>query len=200
MLRHRYGWALAFGCAIVFAFSAVASAGRLSYSSSTLRATFSRVDFTGGFGTIECQVTLEGSYHSRSMAKLSESLIGLATRAVVGTCERGSATILQETLPWHWTYESFRGTLPRIFGINLRLTAGRFRLREPFFGIQCIVIIDATEPILLIHTRDVGSGILTSLELGGEAETDCATPARIRGRSTNFTALNSIARITVTLI
>jgi hypothetical protein len=114
-----------------------ASAGRLSNSSTTLRATWARMDFTGGFGTVECEVTLEGSLHSRTIAKVARALIGNITAASVSSpCRRGGATILRETLPWHVTYNSFAGTLPNITNILTDVVGASFRIREPTFGVH----------------------------------------------------------------
>jgi len=105
-----------------------ASANHLSVSSQNFRLVWTALTFFGeGTGstenTIICPVTLEGSFHSSTLAKVIGALIGHVTRAtVVGTsCTGGRATILQETLPWHVTYEGFSGTLPRITAVRLLL-------------------------------------------------------------------------------
>src|SRR5215218_2044238 len=126
MLRRRHCWTLALACALVFASSLTASAARLSYSSQTYRATFARVNFAGaGVGTIECAMTLEGSLHTRTITKTTGLLMGLMTRATVGVCARGSATVNTATLPWHDTYGSFVGTLPNITRINQTVVGGQ---------------------------------------------------------------------------
>src|SRR5215207_2963869 len=85
--------AVAGATVLLGALVSTASATRLASSSQTLRAGFARVNFTGPFGTTECALTLEGSLHSRTITKTIGSLIGLITRAVLGACVRGSATI-----------------------------------------------------------------------------------------------------------
>jgi hypothetical protein len=63
---------------------------------------------------------LEGTFHSNTIAKVANSLIGYITRATFNTpgCvqEEGStrALVLQETLPWHIRYSGFIGTLPNV--------------------------------------------------------------------------------------
>src|SRR5438270_3751470 len=91
-----------------------ASAARLSNSSTTFRATWTSAEFSGGFGTPRCSLTLEGSLHSATIVKTRGSLVGYITRASVGPCVNGSATVLTATLPWHVQYDSFTGTLPSI--------------------------------------------------------------------------------------
>jgi len=51
-----------------------ASAGRLSISSKNARVTWARINFAGGFGTVECEVVLEGTYHSFTITKTEGSL------------------------------------------------------------------------------------------------------------------------------
>lgn len=176
---------------------ATASAGRLNSSSQTLRATFARVDFAGGFGTTECAVTLEGSLHSRTIVKTAGNLIGSITRAAVGPCSRGSATILTATLPWNVRYTSFAGTLPAITRINTVVTGTNFQIREPFLGAICLAPNATANGI---YNREAG-GALTSAEIEGrEIETSCGIRGTLSGRSTTLTVLNSASRITVTLI
>lgn len=93
-----------------------ASASRLSVTSELFRVTYSEMSFTTeeGSSSTRCPVTLEGSFHSKTMTKTSALLVGYITRASAGTCTSGSITWLGETLPWHVRYESFRGTLPAI--------------------------------------------------------------------------------------
>ena len=89
-----------------------ASAERLSSSSSTFRMTFRELTFSGAFGVIRCEFTLEGSLHTRTMVKTPTLLIGYITAASAGACAAGAVTVLRETLPWHARYSSFSGTLP----------------------------------------------------------------------------------------
>lgn len=173
-----------------------AVAGRLSSSSLTYRTTFARIDFAGGFGTGECQATIEGSMHTRTASKTAGALIGYITRAIVGTCPRGSATVLTATLPWHVRYASFTGTLPAISRTNFTVSGVQFRIREPVFGVQCLA---SGGTATAINNREAG-GVLTSTEVGGSSPTDCGIEGTVSGRSTALTVLGSATRITVTLI
>jgi len=189
--------AVAGATVLLGALVSTASATRLSSSSQTLRATFARVDFSGGFGTTECAVTLEGSLHSRTIAKVAGSLIGFITRAIVAErCIRGSATILTASLPWHVRYASFTGTLPNITRLNTTVTGAQFNVREPVFGVACLASGGTATGV---YNREAG-GALTSAVIGGESPTSCGINGALNGTSTALTVLGAATRITVTLI
>src|SRR5262245_52268270 len=109
------------------------SANRLSISNQGFRIAWAALDFFSEGGTeaaIECPVTLEGTFHRRTIVKIRGSLVGAVTRAVIGgeRCIGARATALTNTLPWHVTYESFRGRLPAIERVRLLLRGLRFNL------------------------------------------------------------------------
>jgi hypothetical protein len=95
-----------------------ASAGRLSISNRNIRLTFSPFHIISreSGALFSCNLTLEGSFHSGTIRKVQGALAGYITRASAREC---STTILQGTLPWHITYDSFSGTLPRLESLNL---------------------------------------------------------------------------------
>jgi hypothetical protein len=103
------------------------SANRLSLSNRLFRFTWEELDFTheggGSNPHVTCAVTLEGSFHSSTIRKVARALIGHVTRGIVKSesCTNGSVTILRESLPWHTTYESFRGTLPNITSVGIAI-------------------------------------------------------------------------------
>lgn len=141
------------------------SARQLSFSETRLTATFARASFSGGFGTVRCNLTLASSLHSRTIPKILESLIGYITEASVGACEAGSATILRETLPWHQRYTGFEGTLPNFRGFGTKIIGAGFRIQEPEFTFECLVTTTTSNPIT--QTRNFIAGALTSIGLGG---------------------------------
>jgi hypothetical protein len=190
--------AVASAAVLVAALVSTASANRLSSSSQTLRARFPNVSFLGGFGNTECALTLEGSFHTRTIVKTSGALIGYLTRAIIGGthCIRGSATILTTSLPWHIRYESFGGTLPNITAINTTLTGVQLQVKEPVFGIVCLA---SGGTLTDRYIRDAG-GVLTTEVLGGTSPTSCGSNGTLSGTSESLTVLNSVTRITVTLI
>lgn len=199
MLRHRYGWTLALTCALVFAFNATASARALSWSSQTFRATFARVDFQVLFATAECTLTLEGSFHSRTLTKTAGALVGAVTRGTIGACARGSATLLQERLPWNGRYRSYSGTLPNVTVATLDIVNGEIQARDPTFGTICLFRLSPERGIAAAFAREAG-GALTQLTLSGEVPTSCSINGAVNARSNSLTVLNSASRITVTLI
>jgi hypothetical protein len=141
----------------------VASANRLSYSNQGFRITWSQLTFSesGGGLPIRCPVTLEGSFHSRTLMKVRDALVSHITRAVIGVCQEGNGTILTASLPWHITYQSFSGTLPAMTGIRHNLIGAAFQI-EPGLGIVCLARTTATSPAAGDANREAG-GNITSL-------------------------------------
>ena len=125
---------------MAIAISGTATAQTFSLNNMNFRVVWRTLEFKNetGLGTIRCPVTLEGSFHSQTISKVEKALIGQVSRGTVGSasCTSGPATIDQESLPWHITYNGFRGILPRINSIRLLLSGPRFQLREPF-GATC---------------------------------------------------------------
>jgi hypothetical protein len=109
---------------------------------------------SGGGGGIraECPITLGGSFHSATIAKVSGQLIGYINRATVNQagCISGSMTILQEVLPWHVRYQSFTGVLPRILGVTIQVVNAGFSVTETFGFNTCLFRSTAAQPIRLI--------------------------------------------------
>jgi hypothetical protein len=164
-MRHRTTIALvAFAAALALA-AGSASANSLSYSSQFFRIIWTSLTFSesGGNFPISCPVTLEGSFHSRTVAKVREALVGVIYRASVNNpgCSEGQGTILRETLPWHVTYQSFTGTLPRIATIRHYLIGAAFQV-EPGLGIVCLARSSTTSPAAGDAFRESG-GNITSL-------------------------------------
>jgi hypothetical protein len=144
-----------------------ASANHLSISTQRLRGTWQVVALSNNVttGTVKCPATLEGSFHSATIQKVSRAIIGYVTRAAVGTaaqCTGGRATINQETLPWHATYEGFRGILPRIQDITLALIKASY-IVAPNEGNVCRCTATTEDPMVAIGTRNTTTGAITSL-------------------------------------
>src|SRR4051794_14739384 len=141
-----------------------ASARNFSTSSQTLRASFREVRWRLPFGITNCQVTLEGSLHSRTIDKVPGRLIGYITSAALGSCSSGTATILRETLPWHVRYANFTGTLPNITSLGTNVIDASFRVRETF-TITCLARSTAAQPAIGTFNRDVVGRTLTTAEI-----------------------------------
>jgi len=149
-----------------------ASARDLSISHGELwRAIFNPVEFkSSGLTAAACPVTLEGSFHARTAPKVVRSLVGFITRASIGTCRAGAATLLQETLPWHIQYSGFLGRLPDISGVRLIGIGVSYRVRDAIFGTTCLSRTTAEEPAGVIADLEAGEGNRNVLSLTAEPE------------------------------
>lgn len=187
---------------ILYVTFASAAAGRsLQFSSQSYRETFRvfQIDTPSG-PAARCQLTLEGSFHARTLAKVFGALVGYITRAVLGPCSTGKATLLIETLPWHEVYAAFNGTLPNISWAESRASSMQVRASEAF-GITCLFRSSATEP--LIRRRNMSAGVWVSSELSGTIRlgAECfGVAGTITTEGGTLTVLNGSSRITVTLI
>jgi len=137
--------------AMAFAVNA-ASANRLSVSNRNFRVVWTALEFrepAGFFGTVRCPVTLEGSFHYWTIAKVEKALIGHVSRASVTStsCTGGHATILTESLPWHVTYRGFTGTLPDINIFKILLTGAKFKIESALAG-NCLATTSVEHPAL----------------------------------------------------
>jgi hypothetical protein len=197
-----------------------ASAGRLSTSESSIRTSWTSLEFVAGPVTVRCRLTLEGSFHSRTIAKVREALIGAITRAIVAhRCTNGEAWadngvepqplgIAPNRLPFHLTYESFATSLPNIASINLLLsrisfviattgTTGRYGRPE--------------NNITGTATREAGGGITQITPVAGrdrvrlitcleELILECPTELAFRNSTGPVTGLTNTNTIRITLI
>jgi hypothetical protein len=131
-----------------------ASARRFEITSQGIRAVwreFRLEEVSLTFRTV-CPVTLEGSFHSRIISKVSGQLVGYITAAITGKegCgPEGESLWLSNgdgaavnTLPWHIRYDSFAGTLPTISSIVLQIVG----LGVKFVGSTCEMKSSATLP------------------------------------------------------
>jgi hypothetical protein len=184
----------AVGAAVILgAVVSSATAGRLSTSGNSLNASWTSLRLSGGIiGSVDCEVILNSTLHSRTLTKTRGLLIGYVTAGNVTRCARGGKTILRETLPWHIQYDSFAGALPTISSIRFNVINFAFRIREPTFGIECLVRSVASEPVTF--TPNISGGVIQSMTVGGSIRCGMLGTADLSGTS------SSITRITVTLI
>jgi hypothetical protein len=192
-----------------FAVSA-ATAGRISTSNTKFRVTWASVRFFTAESEVEvrCPLTLEGSFHSATLRKTRGALIGALTRGIVkgDACAGGTVTVLQESLPWHVTWESFRGTLPRIEAVAFLLRRYEFRLEVS--SITCLYL-DQNRPeenLAISATVNPETGqITTTTVLGGRyaswrsGSAFCPRRGLFEGAGQAF-LLGNTTRITITLI
>jgi hypothetical protein len=199
--------------AIVMAFAVgSASANRLSLGATDWEAKWTALEFISGGWTFRCPITLQGSFHSRTLTKTAGLLIGHMTRASVkgslgaGACTGGRMTLLTATLPWHVTYESFTGTLPNIQGLGLSLIGLAMQIQPPE-SLTCLMRTTQTEPAGV--SMGVSGGRATELTADPSAEISLTGSGgfcvfggegHFGGTSRPLTRLNSTATISVTLI
>ena len=182
-----------------------ASAGSLSVANQTIRVTWSSLEAVGPIN-VRCRVTLEGSFHSRTIVKVARTLTGAITRATIdeANCTNGNESPRNETLPWHLTYEGFAGTLPNITTVFLLLSRMRFRLMAP--GICTSDYGIATDNITSRASLNASREITELEPVAGRnrlmlhSGTAFCPPSRtLLGRAT-VTLLGTTTRIRVTLI
>jgi len=206
-MRHRYTTAVvASTAALLLALSIPAAANRLSYSSKEFRIVWSTLSFSAEEGgiSIRCPVTLEGSFLERTFPKTIGTLSARITRATVGTCREGSATILAETEPWDVTYESFTGTLPSITSVRYQLLRAAFQV-EPGIGILCLARTSREFPAAGEATRDVNGRITSlspdsSLPIPTTGSFECPRFGIFAGSGEVYVQGSSSTRVTLTLI
>ena len=164
---------------IIAAFAGAGVGGKLSLSSATFKGTSAEGQFeneTGGRGQrIVCPVTLEGSFHRTTVAKVARSLVGHVTRATVNSCSAGTMSVLTETLPWHVQYGGFAGTLPNMSSVSLSIVG--MGASWTFIGITCLGRSEASTPVGLFADRN-GAGTLTGFRLDESLPFPIADDAR----------------------
>jgi hypothetical protein len=145
--------------ALVFAAAVgTASARRFLISSSGQRIAWAQLRFAGTAEgpSATCPVTMEGTFHSRTISKVSGQLIGFITRAIVGaqascTFANGAErlVILGNTLPWHIRYDSFTGALPSIRTVKTQFVGMGYQLFV--LGTACLYKTTAARPLFFFY-------------------------------------------------
>jgi hypothetical protein len=191
-----------------------ASARRLNLSAQTFRVTWQEWTPEIGYGEltirVSCPVTLEGSFHSRTIAKTVGTLLGYFTRATIGEAACRSREwpearlrLLAETLPWHVRYRSFSGLLPNITAVAFDVVSPAIRVTGLPFSGSCLYRATAAAP--LGDQFDLTAGGVASYRTGGfiplaEGNFLCAETAYLSGSGGTVTVQGGASRITVTLI
>ena len=199
-----------------------APARNFSTSNQQFRVAWQEVVFISpGLLTVECHVTLEGSFHSRTILKRERALIGYVTAATARRpCRNGEAWsangreahprlgTLANTLPWHITYENFEGTLPCITALLFLLRGLRIKIHGPFNTLG--LYGDANDNITARATRAPATGVITELGFVAGRSTVrlvnclggiCPGSGNFEnGRPGQVFLLSTTTRITITLI
>jgi hypothetical protein len=214
--------AMAAATLLLGSLGANASARSLSSHEQSVRVTWSSIEFAGGGATARCRLTLEGSFHTRTLAKVERSLVGAVSRAIVAhPCTNGEAWADNGTeteplgtapnkLPFHITYQSFTGTLPAIQAVNLLLSRVSFVIRVTVLGLTCQGRYGRAEDNIIGIAAREASGAITGLtpsttvnrfSLVEQLGPNAVCPASgAFGGTANVSALSGGERITITLI
>jgi hypothetical protein len=157
-LHVRLVLAASFAALLLALAAGSAGARRFEVSERGFVMEFPEFGYSGGGVNVICSATLVGSFHSRTISKVSGSLIGYITEAgIAHPCRQGEAWLLNgreapegvtsaNTLPWHVRYTSFSGTLPRIAKINITIEGYAFL--EMAIGISCLYRSTTARPAL----------------------------------------------------
>jgi hypothetical protein len=133
------------------------AASRLRVSETQFRMNY-REMIIGQSGTdlTRCPVTLDGSFHATTFAKVAGSTVARIRRAAFGTCTNTQVTPLTETLPWTIRYQSFMGILPAITDLNMRIVG--LTLRRPEMPL-CLLTATERSPAGILMERERGGAI-----------------------------------------
>jgi hypothetical protein len=124
-----------------------ASAGRLRTSDTDVYIIWDEISdrlTLGGELETECNVTLLGHFDSPTITKVKEKK-GDIDHAEVAACEPAPSIVLDETLPWEVTYQSFTGRLPTIVTVRLLLIRAAFLVEFGGFA-ECLATTTALNP------------------------------------------------------
>jgi hypothetical protein len=193
-----------------------ASARRIRLSEQGFLARWTALTFKAAGQEVKCPVTLEGSFHSKTLSKVCGQLVGYVSTAQVPRglrppCTGGLATALTETLPWHIQYRSFAGTLPTIEKIRIQLVGARFQVQPDGFP-ACLAGTTQSAPAAADITvgAETGGGerdttTIEALEefaipLGGGFACTLGGSGRFSGTGEVFTLVTPQSRIKVRLV
>lgn len=201
-----------------------ASARNLSISNQSIRAVWAPVTVIIPESALEftCLMTLEGSFHSSTIAKVNDALIGYITRAIVGHPCAGAGemwvhngteaplgNVRATSLPWHMTYRGFTGTLPTITEVRVLLrgirTTAYWRVGEITL---CLANFGNAEESIVSEWKIGAGGRVIAVQFLAQPlvrrETfnmlSCQPNIRWNSSATQVTLLNAATPISITLI
>jgi hypothetical protein len=194
-------------CALIFAAAIAGTAfgRRIEVSNQAFRIAWRSLRFFSGAGEpdVTCPVTMEGSFHSRTISKVSGQLVGYITRVTVAPQTEPPCTyangarrlvILPELLPWHMRFDSFTGTLPAIRTLKWQLVGAGIAITALE---TCLYKSTAARPLDFYFFLTETEGTGTSIPLfAGFA---CPAAETIEGIDT-LTVLNSTTALGLRLV
>lgn len=151
---------------------------------------------------VKCPATLEGSFHSRTLSKVSGQLIGYITKAFVGNfnecVEANNVTNIiflnenqgvNNSLPWHIQYRLFTGILPRIETIEIGIINFSYLITTTL-GATCLYASTAAFPAFMAFLINI-EGKITGLHANEAAKIPlhaggaaCPEPMRFKNNGT----------------
>ncbi|HEX5146187.1 MAG TPA: hypothetical protein VFV85_04125 [Conexibacter sp.] len=194
-----------------------AEAKKLSLSGGASAISWSSLTFSGlgGLITIRCPVSVAGSFHSATIAKVRGSLIGNVTGAILdqSRCTGGTATLLNgterlpsgstaaNTLPWHIIYDSFTGTLPNITGVRVGLVGLALLVNVSILGstVSCLYLATAREPAFGTALLEAGRVTGLRAEEGTSVPVATGQPGACPSRG-SFSGTATVPSTTIRLI
>lgn len=224
-ISYRLPLAMLAAAVLLTSLTASASARQFRLNALSFRAVWSEpltiTDPTLGT-RIRCRPTFEGIFHSSVINKVIGTLIGLITSAtVVHPCvgegemwihngtEAPLGVVKATSLPWHITYQGFRGALPEIITMRVLLRGIRITGVGKLFGaVVCLAIFgNATESIMaefFVNEAKKVFALSISEQFLRRRETiiaeACPETLRLDGSATTITQLNSALDVSLTLI
>jgi hypothetical protein len=180
-----------------------------------------KLTFENSAGTLHvaCRATLEGSFHSRTLSKVSSQLIGYVTSAAITRpCEGGDAWFQNgteeigtegrpSTLPWHIRYDSFAGLLPNITSIRVQVVEMAYLVHNEV--LNCLYETTAAKPAVGILEINAAKQIeswkwdetkLIPVFIDLEIFRRSCTESRLKGRGAMFLQGSLATRIVVRLV
>jgi hypothetical protein len=122
---------------------------------------FENLGYVTSLGSVVCDVSLLGSFHSLTIDKDAGSLIGHITHMSVDDPNCSAApgdgvTVLNGTLPWHLTFESWGSVLPEITSITVSVIGLSLALDRG--ETTCLARTTLAEPMVWIAEVDPVTG------------------------------------------
>jgi hypothetical protein len=161
---------------------------------------------------VSCPATLVGSFHSKTLSKVSGQLIGYITtaqmpRGLEPPCRGGTVTVLTETMPWHVLYLGFLGTLPRIIAVRMEFIGMRVQVRTAG-GTTCLAGTTLAHPAVADTAVETNEEVVTTLTfrpefgipLGGEFICGFAGEGHVSGTGEFFTLVFPQTKIMLRLV
>jgi hypothetical protein len=188
--------------------ASTAGAKRFETSERGFLVRFGTLAFNTAGNRVSCPVTLEGSFHSRTLSKVSGQLIGYITQAQVPSteppCVEGTLTALTTTLPWHIQYNSFAGRLPTITRIRITLVGARLQL-HPRNSVTCLFGSTQANPFAFDVNVEATGGVNTltarpEFTIPLEGFCGIAGNGAFEGTGEIFTLVTPQVRITIRLV